>query len=223
MKEEMKLMLEGWATLPFFRQKIEKAIIVIKEALEIAPAYVSWSIGKDSTVLLHLVQSIQPNIPVFYFSHPERDLIDNYSETQEKYCELRKTNLIVIEVEGDHVPKKVSKAQLWKNYPVNFLGLRKEESRNRLITLRQNGIIYQYKEKGWRICPLADWRENDIWAYIVSRDLPYLKSYDLGATRTTEHISKTTQKQYQVNRLSEYKRIAPNYYQYLKQTYPEMF
>lgn len=223
MEKERYLMLKGWATLPTFKLKLEKALALIREALEIAPAYVSWSIGKDSTVLLHLVQSISPNIPAFYFTHLERDLIDNYSETEERYCKLMSTNLITMEVKGDHVPQKVIKSQLWQQYPVSFVGLRKEESKNRCRTLKQHGYIYKYKEKGWRICPLADWRENDIWAYIVLHNLPYLKSYDLGANRTTEHVSKSTKKQYQVTRLNEYKKIAPDYYQHLKENYPEMF
>lgn len=218
-----RLMFEGWATLPQFKKKIEQAKTIIKEALAIAPAYVAISWGKDSIVLLHLVQQIQPDILAISFGHPERNLITNYAEVEQLYCNCFSPNLTTIEIAGDHIPNKVRQVKLWETYPVAFIGLRKEESSRRRLSLCKYGAIHQYQSRGWRVCPLSDWKENDVWAYIVSNNLPYLQSYDLGAKRTTDHVSKSSKRDYQASRLEEFKKIAPEYYQYLQINFPETF
>jgi 3'-phosphoadenosine 5'-phosphosulfate sulfotransferase (PAPS reductase)/FAD synthetase len=40
--------------------------------------------------------------------------------------------------------------------------------------------LYQVQEEGgiWHCCPLAAWSKRDVWAYIVSRQLPYNRVYD---------------------------------------------
>lgn len=220
-------MLAGLAKLPRFSAKVEQAKQLIRESLAIAPAYVACSWGKDSIVLTHLAQQVQSNIPVFSFYHPERDLISNYSEVEKLYCEKFGPNLTTIGVEGgvssSSVQVKVRAAKLWLSFPMALIGLRKEESSKRKISLCKYGKIHRYKSSGWRSCPLADWVENDIWAYIVGMDLPYLSAYDMGATRTTDHISKAIRHQYQATRLEEFRKTAPEYYQFLQETYPEIF
>src|SRR5690606_35979235 len=59
-----------------------------------------------------------------------------------------------------------------------FLGLRKEESNGRRISLLKRSPIYQMQDGMWKCCPLADWTAKDVWAYIVTRNLPYPKFYD---------------------------------------------
>lgn len=212
------------STLPTFRRKVAKALKLIEEALAIAPAYVSVSWGKDSVAMLHLCQQIQPNIPAINFYHPERDLIGNFSEVEEKYCQCWATKLIAINIKGDHVPAKVQKAKLWLKYPVSFVGLRADESKNRAITLEQNTLIHKYKNKdSWRCCPIGFWKEIDVWAYTISRNLPYLNLYDKGATRTTDHVSKKMATALQCQRLEEFKLLCPEYYWYLKQNFGDIF
>jgi len=223
MDEAERLMFEGWAKMPQFKRKVEQAKAVIKEALEIAPAYVAWSLGKDSTVLLHLVQKIKPDIPAISFDHPERELISNYAEVEKEYCDRFNANLVTVNLVGDHIPVKIRQAKLWQTYPVAFIGLRKEESKKRKLALCKYGKIHQYINGSWRVCPLADWQKNDVWSYIVLNNLPYLKAYDLGASRTTDHISKTSRRDYQTTRLEELRKIAPEYYQYLQEFFPETF
>lgn len=61
-----------------------------------------------------------------------------------------------------------------------FIGMCKDESRRRKITLSQKGVIYETQTRqGLTCCPLANWTGTDIWAYIVSQGLPYLSVYDL--------------------------------------------
>lgn len=223
MGEQEKLIFQRWAKMPKFQEKVRQAKQVIKEAIALGNSYVAWSLGKDSSVLLHLAQSQKPDIPAISFTHPEREMISNYAETQARYCDRNPTNLIEIAIDGDHIPNKIASAKLWEKYPVAFVGLRKEESKKRRLALIKNGEIYQTKNRGWRVCPLANWQEIDIWAYTIEFDIPYLAAYDLGAKRTTDHVSKNCRHAYQSERLEEFRILAPNYYQYLKDNFPETF
>ena len=54
-----------------FRKKIEenirRSLSIIKQGISLAQSpYVSWSGGKDSTVMLHIVLQVAPQIPVLY-------------------------------------------------------------------------------------------------------------------------------------------------------------
>ena len=62
MNTEELLMVEAYSKLPAFKLRINKALDIIREGLGKGTAYVAVSWGKDSVVLLHLVQSIEPNI-----------------------------------------------------------------------------------------------------------------------------------------------------------------
>lgn len=48
------------------QEKIAMANDLINRALELGPASIAWSGGKDSTVLLHLVRQFSPQIPVIW-------------------------------------------------------------------------------------------------------------------------------------------------------------
>jgi len=230
MNKEDELMFAGWSRLSMFKRKVWQAKELIKESLSIAPAYVACSWGKDSIVLTHLCQSIQHDIPVISFSHPERELISNYKEVESTYCDRFSPQLITISIQGDHVPVKVSETKLWKKYPVALVGLRTEESSNRSRSLRKYGLIHQFKTGNragtWRACPIGWWGWKDVWGYIVANKLPYLETYNqlsFSKGRTTDHLSKETNKWWQRKRLEEFAITAPGYYHYLRDNYPEMF
>lgn len=230
MDDAERLMFEGWAALPQFKRKVEQAKAVIQEALAIATAYVACSWGKDSIALMHLCQQAQTDIPVISFGHPDRELISNYADVEQRYCDLFAPNLITIELVGDHVPLKVQQAKIWQQYPVALVGLRKEESKNRSIVLTQYGLIHQFqtgdRSGSWRACPLGWWDWKDVWAYIVVNDLPYLSAYDRAPKdrgRTTDHLSKSAIKRWQRTRLEEFAAVSPSYYHYLRSQFPEMF
>lgn len=219
-------MLWQWAQLPQFKRKVKKAKEVIAEALAIAPAYVGVSWGKDSTVLLHLAQQLQPDIKAISFTHPERDVISNYSEVVACYCGRFSTNLEDINIDGDHVPAKVVQSRLWERYPMALVGVRKEESKGRAISGSKYGLTHQYKTGSWRCHPLLYWGWKDVWAYLISNDLPYLKWYEsqsIERGRTTDHLSKTVDKSWQVRRLESFAISNPEYYNWLKQNHKELF
>ena len=193
----------AYAQLPKFQRKVDKALEVIREALAIGPAYVSVSWGKDSVVMLHLCQQIQPDILTFFSDGFFMDSYDNFTEVMDEYCYEYPTNLIVDRqskteaITGYNSPMAVVAAKRTESLPpVVFLGLRIEESRNRRMSLLKYGPIHQYKSGNHRACPLSTWKAPDIWAYTCHCNLPYLKSYDnhiggrLGYnSRTTPHTT----------------------------------
>ena len=36
------------------------------------------------------------------------------------------------------------------------------------------------KNNLWKVCPLADWTERDVWNYLAANDVPYNKLHDQG-------------------------------------------
>lgn len=187
MDDDERLMFEGWATLPAFKKKVEQAEVVIKEALNIAPAYVAVSWGKDSVVMLHLCQQIKPDIIAVNYGSSEQDIVDSYSQVINDYLQRFPTNykeLIGLPEwanEPDTVQDRCNQI-LEGKYNLAFVGLRAEESKNRKRSIAQNGLIHEYKSgryKGhYRVCPLGWWSWRDVWAYTVANNLPYLDSYD---------------------------------------------
>ncbi len=62
-----------------------------------------------------------------------------------------------------------------------FLGLLASESRTRTYVLKGGSRpLYQVKSEGdmWHCSPLASWTKQDVWAYIVSRNVSYNPVYD---------------------------------------------
>lgn len=219
----------AWSKRPSHQKKVDKALADIQKALSIDSAYVGISWGKDSIVLLHLAQQVCPGIPAISFTHPERELISNYAEVEKVYLDRFQPNLIDLAMDGDHVPLKVNAAKLWEQYPMALLGIRKEESQKRSITIGKYGVIHQYesgnKKGSWRCFPLAYWTWRDVWAYIAANDLPSLNAYaDQPKTtgRTTDHFSKSATKTWTQTRFENLKRLNPDYYRYLQTHYPEM-
>lgn len=187
MELEERLMFEGWAKLPQFKKKVDQAESIIKQALEIAPAYVAVSWGKDSVVMLHLCQQIKPEIIAVNYGSPEQEIVDNYTEVITNYCQKFPTNYkeLIGLPEWASTPDTVQdrcNQLLGGNYTLAFVGLRAEESKNRKRSLTNNGLIHQYKSGKYvghyRVCPLGWWSWRDVWAYTVINDLPYLNSYD---------------------------------------------
>lgn len=78
----------------------------------------------------------------------------------------------------DDFTTKMTEAVTSRGCVGTFVGLRQEESNNRRMNIAMRGDDYT-KADGSKIClPIARWSGLDIWAYIVTHELPYLPFYD---------------------------------------------
>jgi len=221
---------DAYAQLPAFRRKVERSLEVIREALAIGPAYVAVSWGKDSVVMLHLCQQVQPDILAVHIGHKDQELIDNYGDVISRYCAEWQTNHCWVKGDQKNAKEGIERLGIISSHPVAFIGMRAEESSIRKKTIGKNGLIYRYTSgnlaNSYRCTPIAYWGWKDVWAYIVSCGLPYLASYDhmlnvdRSTSRTAVHYSGGRGAQF--GRLSKIKIISPDYYRLLKLQIPEI-
>lgn len=107
-----------------------------------------------------------------------------YPETPEEKAATRRMLAGYKKAVNDYVT-----AQGWIG---QFLGLRKAESRVRGMALARKGAIYRTQDRQtWTCCPLTGWSARDVWAYIITRELPYLSRYDTAENPERER-SETT-------------------------------
>lgn len=180
--------------LTTFIKKVQRTKQIIKKALDMMKKpYVAFSTGKDSTVLLDLTRTINPNIPAVYFdadaAYPESfemlETIPNLIKfkTEPILATFRKWGILHLNIEDKTMESTVYrpiKALLAKyHFDGVFLGLRAEESYGRKKLAQTKGTLFwQKRESIWECIPLAWWTYRDIWAYIFSNNLNYNKIYD---------------------------------------------
>jgi phosphoadenosine phosphosulfate reductase len=197
-KEDSRL----YSKLPVFRRRIARARLIISEAQQtIIKPYLSCSFGKDSVVLLHMVLQQAPDIPVV-FINSGYCFPDTY-EVRDRFIRDYNINLVEIQqphdymeiidrygLPDDRTPAQQDKvvrllkkdlANEWaktNGYDGHFWGIRKDESAGRRVILNNRGPLFYAQVAGlWRCSPLADWRWEDIWAYVHSNNIPYSKIY----------------------------------------------
>jgi predicted phosphoadenosine phosphosulfate sulfurtransferase len=221
MDEQERLMFLGWAKLPQFKKKVTQSLVYIQEALSITDnAFVSISWGKDSIVLLHLVQQIKQDILAINFSDQYRNLQSNYQEVIDNYPFLPNYQELYI---GGKFKNAV-------DMELTFIGCRSQESKYRKIAIKKYGVNYQYKSGKYRSFPLAFWDVKDIWGYLISNNLPYLKDYESDFNKRTSVIHNFNLHQNQGHRaklirygiISELKKDNPEYFALYQQFYPEI-
>lgn len=220
------------ALMPKFQARVKRTKEVIVNALRLpnTKAYISTSFGKDSVVMMHLCQSIDPSIQMGFYGTPEMDLISNYSAVIADYS-LRfnpTIKIVISNPEWANTNATISeRIGLSETHNLNFMGLRYEENpQKRGFALAKYGETYRYSSGSWRCCPLAWWKWQDIWAYICLHDLPYLEAYDRldrARGRTTPHLRywlKHTGRA-QTETLAEISTIYPRFWQFLRENYPD--
>jgi len=169
------------------KARVSDARATIREALANDRCYVSYSGGKDSTAMLHLVLEQSPQVLVVHWDYGpgfmprdiEQAIIANAKTigatnlrvyTSQKYEEFHRPDFAVFAKEfiGRVVPRLKH-----LGYTCSFVGLRAEESCKRRRRIKQRETIIM--QECW---PLANWTWLDVWAYILKNDLPYLSHYD---------------------------------------------
>jgi phosphoadenosine phosphosulfate reductase len=163
---------------------------VLRFVLEQFPgkAALACSFQKEETVLLDMLFALEPKARVFALDtrhlFPEtyaywRAVEERYDTTIEKF-------------EGAQVEDK-----LWDSNPDLYLAIAKIEPLNRALLdldawitgIRRDQsptradapkLGWDAQHELWKANPLADWSDDDCWAYIRERGLPYNPLHDQG-------------------------------------------
>lgn len=157
--------------------------------------YFACSFQKTSSVIIDIAQKIDPSTRFFYL---DTDVL--FPETYETKDRL--ADRYGIEFERFHNLTLEEQAQqhgdaLWGHNPDLCCEIRKvEPMREALANVdswvsgirrqdRQNGNTikkfgWDKRFKLWKLNPLADWHEKDVWNYIAANDVPYNPLHDHG-------------------------------------------
>jgi phosphoadenosine phosphosulfate reductase len=182
-----------------YRTRLSRAREAVQEALAHGRIGVSYSGGKDSTATLALVREAAPDAPAAFYDSgceypgtyemiahygartiiPEMSLVEmckhggywGHSTPVDPNAEFDFFAFLVAEPSW----RFICEDQL----QVVAMGLRGQESAGRRMNARRRGELYHIRWRDvWHLCPLARWRDADVWAYIASEGLAYNSAYD---------------------------------------------
>lgn len=190
-----------------FKKLVEETHKEIDKALEISKSfYLSYSSGKDSTVLLDLLSRHHWSQQALHmiaskYEDPEENIIlskkaeQNYNITINRvdcygeYDAWKEVGHFFIKPDAREEKRCANKANndfkkvaemfsVENGLPNRFMGVTKAESRAREINIAVRGKTYQLTNGTYASNPLANWKNEDIWAYIAINNLDYLSVYD---------------------------------------------
>ena len=178
--------LNAWLETRTAEQRVEWAL-----AHSPGNHVLSSSFGAQSAVSLHLLSAQKPDIPVV--------LVDTgylFPETYrfaDELTEKLKLNLKVYRPLVSRAWMEARHGRLWeqglegieryndlrKVEPLRramdelkvgtwFTGLRRNQSES-----RRNTAILEQRNGRWKVNPIADWSDRDVWQYLKQHDLPY--------------------------------------------------
>jgi phosphoadenosine phosphosulfate reductase len=167
---------------------------VIGNALDSAEApCVTSSFQAECVVLLHLLRTVKPDIPVLFL-----DTVHHFGETyayRDELVERWALNLVTLVADEP-------KPGLWQEstqaccarhkvgplfgalerYDTWFTGLRREQSPSRASLAEVESFTLPSGKTLSKISPLARWTTREVWEYAKAHGIPLLPLYDRGYT-----------------------------------------
>jgi phosphoadenosine phosphosulfate reductase len=157
--------------------------------------YVACSFQKESSVIMHQLLEIDPGARFFTL-----DTGLFFPETYETWAALEQRFDIRIDVyQGPSVARQAALYgdELWKRDPDACCGLRKVSPLEEALAgadawvsglrrdqspgrARAPKIDWDGRREVWKVNPLANWNDRDVWRYIHRHDLPYNGLHDRG-------------------------------------------
>jgi phosphoadenosine phosphosulfate reductase len=170
--------------------------------------YIACSFQKTSSVTAHLASTVNPEARFFYLD--TEVLFEESYETRDRLAEAlgiefdRFHNMTLEEQEAEHGP------ELWNRDPDACCGIRKVEPMRRALSSvdcwvagvrradsstrsKTPKFAWDKRFNLWKLNPLADWTERDVWNYIREHHLPYNPLHDrgypsIGCTHCTQPV-----------------------------------
>ena len=154
---------------------------------------VTTSFQADGVVLLHMMRTIAPNIPVLFL-----DTVHHFSETlayRDELVERWGLNLIVLRASrprpglwrestdaccAHHKVEPLFAAL--EGYDTWFTSLRRQQSPARANLVEIDTFTLPTGTTLRKILPLARWSAKDVWGYAKAHDIPLLPLYEEGYT-----------------------------------------
>lgn len=210
-----RLFIESWklrARIKEYKRHAEHSKDIIKKSLDMGVKFcLSWSGGKDSTVMTHLVRSLASNTPIITqfddCDWPEKRLyIERVCKAQGWKIQEVWPDFSVWDAinEVDLTGEEICSQKHWitqeafikplerKRKEIGcggvYLGLRAKESNVRKKCLAKNSELYQLKNGQWRCCPLAWWTVQDVFAYLIEHEIEINPCYFNNRLRSPEEI-----------------------------------
>lgn len=196
-----------------FARHVEAAKRIIQAAASKGKPVVSISWGKDSVAMGALAIDVLGRVAMMHLGSPYE--LPGYDETRAWFEARADVHVVPAskslaeyiawchEIGLPHersrsaqrsVVKQIKRDRgaIWceeHGFDVVLMGLRIAEKGPRALLLRAKGPVYRLVNGTWRGNPLAYWSHQDVWAFILSRGLPYNRRiYDAethGLTRET--------------------------------------
>jgi len=152
--------------------------------------YLAFSGGKDSIVMKELAR-IAGVKHVCYYNQTTIDPPELVRFIQTEHPEVRwnrpEMNLVMKMTDKSHgPPTRLARwcCEIYKEHGgdgrVKLIGVRAAESPRRAAHWRK---VIPNRNSGTILCPILYWTDEDIWAFIRMRNLPYCSLYDEGFKR----------------------------------------
>ena len=154
---------------------------------------VTSSFQAECVVLVHLLQTVRPDIPVLFL-----DTVHHFSETyayRDQLTEAWKLNLVSLRaaepapghwmVSTDECCARHKVGPLFaalENYDTWFTGLRRDQSPSRAKLAETEPFRLASGKSLNKVSPLAGWRMDSVLAYAERHDIPLLPLYEQGFT-----------------------------------------
>ncbi len=189
------------------------------EALS-APAAIAWAIEhfhprlrfatsfqKTSSVIIDVAHALEPEAVFFYL---DTDLLfDETYATRDALAERYGIEFLRFSGMSLEMQEKTHGASLWRRHPDACCGIRKVEPMQAALSQAEcwvSGIRREDSESRagaakfgwdkrfgmWKLNPLADWTDDQIWNHIRENEVPYNPLHDqgypsIGCTHCTDH------------------------------------
>jgi phosphoadenosine phosphosulfate reductase len=147
---------------------------------------VACSFQKEESVVFHMLSEIDPTFRAFVIDTGVlfAETLATWKKFEQRFPQTR---IEVIDASSPgaawtrdnccSAAKVAGLEQALSDVDAWVTGLRREQASTRAQTRK---LEYDDARGIWKLSPLADWTEKDIWTYIFAHDLPYNPLHDEG-------------------------------------------